>query len=287
MKKPSIKNPIIRLLIVIVSVAILFFGFNATKIASDISDFGFGFFGSLRYTFIEYPIKKSSNFFKDFAQFLIDRDKERILKAEIEMLELYKSELEEAYRQINELKGLNGLNLSASEFHQVATTVIYRPSDVFLSTLVIDKGSKDGILKDAALVTNRGLVGKVETVYENRSIVRLLTTQTQKNKVALKIQVSPSTTAEAILEHYNPQKQVFEVILLDTNISINPGNSVITSGLGGVFPSGLLVGQVSEVMEMPNTLGAKILVKPSANFYNFNYALVVYRISDALEEIEP
>lgn len=287
MKKRSIKNPVIRFAILVLVIAILFFTINTTSIARDLSDASFGFFGSLRYTFIEYPIKKVGTFFSDFGQFLIARDQERILEKDIEMLEVYKSELEEAYRQINQLKKLNELEISINEYRHVPTTIIYRPSDVYLSTVVIDKGAQDGIIKDAAIITNKGLIGKVEAVQKHHSIVRLLTTQTNKNKVALKIQVSPATTAEAILERYDVQRQAFEVVLLDTNITISPGNSVITSGLGGVFPSGLLVGTVSEVVEMPNTLAVKVYVKPAADFYNFDYALVVFRDTMAIREWSP
>jgi rod shape-determining protein MreC len=118
----------------------------------------------------------------------------------------------------------------------------------------------------------------------NQSIVRLLTTQTTTNRVSVKIQVSPETAAEAILQRYNPEKGAFEVTLLDTNVTINPKNTVITSGLGGVFPSGLLVGSVSEVEQLPNSLAVLVYVKPANNFYSFDYVFVVNRPIEAVQE---
>ena len=49
----------------------------------------------------------------------------------------------------------------------------------------------------------------------------------------------------------------------------------MTSGLGGVFPSGLLVGTVSEVSELTNAVGMNVYVKPASDFSNFNYVSVV------------
>lgn len=287
MNKKTFKNPLLKAGIVVMVVSILFFTFNATQIASDISKAGFGFFASLRYTLIEYPIKTTTTFIDDFRLFLLERDQERIIQRDIDTLNMFKAELEESYRQIAELKQLNELRISSNEYEMVASTVIYRPSDVFLNRIVLDIGSDDGVFEDAAVITPKGLIGKIESTTANQSIVRLLTTQNQTNRVAVKIQVSPSVTAEAILVRYNADKRAFELTLLDTNTTINVGNTVITSGLGGVFPAGLLVGEVSEVVEQPNSLAVLVYVDPAADFYRFNYAMVVFRsISIDEDEVE-
>lgn len=286
MKKTIFKNPLLKIGIVVMTVSILFFSINATQIASNISNAGFGFFASVRYTLFEYPIQTTSTFFNDFRLFLTQRDQERITQQEIDALALYKAELEEAYRQIAQLKQLNELQLSANEYKSIAATVIYRPSDTFLNKIVLNVGENDGVLIDSAVITNKGLIGKIESVSSNQSIVRLLTVQNQSNRVAVKIQVSPSVTAEAIIQRYVAEKEAFEVTLLDTNVTINEGNTVITSGLGGVFPAGLLVGKVSSVEQMPNSIAVTVFVEPSADFYSFDYAVVVFRsLTENLEQI--
>lgn len=287
MKKTPLKNPLLLFGIVVMTVGILFFSINATQIASDISSAGFGFFASIRYTLFEYPIKTTTTFLNDFRLFLSEREQERLTQQEIDALALYKAELEESYRQIAQLKQLNELQLSSNEFEKIAATVIYRPSDTFLNKIVLNVGEKDGVRLDAAVITNKGLIGKVESMSENQSIVRLLTVQNQTNRVSVKIQVSPSVTAEAILQRYDADKEAFEVTLLDTNMTINEGNTVITSGLGGVFPAGLLVGEVSSVEQLPNTLAVSVYVKPSANFYSFDYALIVFRDQNMELESQP
>ncbi len=277
MKQSNIKRTLLVISSTLMIIAILFFTLNATQIASDISNAGFGFFASVRYSVFEYPIKKTSVFFTDLRTYFTQREQERFTQQELETLARYKAELEEAYRQILELKRLNGLSLSAIDYETKAATVIYRPADTFLNQVVINKGSNDGIIEDAAIITPKGLIGKIETVNANHSIVRLLTTQSDNNRVSVRIQISPAITAEAILQRYDANTGAFEVTLLDTNATINVGNTVITSGLGGIFPAGLLVGTVSEVQQLPNSLAVTVFVTPAADFHRFDYVLVVFR----------
>lgn len=280
MKKQKIRKSLLISASTVLLVIISFFTINATQIASEISDAGFGFFASLQYTVFTYPSKKTKAFLTDFGLFLTQQDQARFTQQELDTLASYKAELEEAYRQIAQLKELSELKLSSNEYNAVAATVIYRPADIFLNEIIINVGKVDGIVLDSAVMTPKGLIGKVTTVNKHQSIVRLLTTQTTTNRVSLKIQVAPETTAEAILQRYNPDKKAFEVTLLDTNVTINKENSVITSGIGGVFPSGLLVGYVSEIEQLPNSLSVLVYVTPAASFDSFDYALVINRPLD-------
>jgi rod shape-determining protein MreC len=284
MKKINLKKSLLISASTVLLVIISFFTINATQIASDISNAGFGFFGSLQYAIFNYPIQKSGEFFEDLSLFLTQRDQERFTQQELDTLASYKAELEEAYRQIAQLKEVNEITLSSNEYNALAATVLYRSADAFLNEIIINVGAAEGVVLDSAIMTSKGLIGKVSRVNEHQSIVRLLTTQTTTNRVSVKIQVSPEATAEAILQRYNPEKGAFEVTLLDTNVTINPDNTVITSGIGGVFPAGLLVGSVSEIEQLPNSLAVLVYVKPAANFYSFDYALVISRPNSEVSE---
>lgn len=277
MKKSNLKKNLLLLASTVLLVTISFFTINATQIATDISNAGFGFFASLRYVAFQYPIKQTGQFFEDITLYFTQRDEERFTQQELDTLAKYKAELEEAYRQIAQLKELNEIIVGSNEYNAITGTVIYRPADTFLNEILINVGESDGVILDSAVMTPQGLIGKIASTTSNQSIVRLLTTQTTTNRVSVKIQVSPESTAEAILQRYNPEKGAFEVTLLDTNVTINPKNTVITSGLGGVFPSGLLVGTVSEVEQLPNSLAVLVYVTPAASFYSFDYVYIVNR----------
>ncbi|MHB8096869.1 MAG: rod shape-determining protein MreC [Erysipelotrichaceae bacterium] len=237
----------------------------------------YNFFAQLQYALIQRPANAITGFFEDFSSLWNTMEENKILRSQIELISVYQAKLEEAYRDIEDLKQFNELLLSMSESETISATIIQRSTENFTNSLVINIGSNDGVELGDAVISSKGLIGKVSSVSENTSIVLLLTTELEINKITVKIQVDPSKTSEAILEKYDPNTQSYSLKLLDTNSSITEGMKVISSGSGGLFPSGLLVGTVNHVENLPNAIGLKILVKPAVDFYHLNYVAVVKR----------
>ncbi len=248
---------------------------TAPKLGRDQSSYNF--FAQLQYALIQRPANAITGFFEDFSSLWNTMEENKILRSQIELISVYQAKLEEAYRDIEDLKQFNELLLSMSESDTISATIIQRSTENFTNSLVINIGSNDGVELGDAVISSEGLIGKVSSVSENTSIVLLLTTELEINKITVKIQVDPSKTSEAILEKYDPNTQSYSLKLLDTNSSITEGMKVISSGSGGLFPSGLLVGTVNHVENLPNAIGLKILVKPAADFYHLNYVAVVKR----------
>lgn len=265
------------MLLIAVVMAVTFL-LNVVKVAQPVAGAqaaGYGFFAMLRYTLIENPIRSLTQLGDDLTSFWKLKQENDYYRSQLDMLALYKAELEEAYRQIAQLKEQAKIKTAANEYELVSAKVIYRSFDTFNHALVINLGSADGIRVNQAIITTKGLIGKVVDVFDHSAIVRLLTTQDVQNKVSVKIQISPATTAEAILERYDPNRKAYVLQLLDTNSAVLENMTVITSGLGGVFPAGLLVGTVTEVEQLVNAIGMKIYVTPSADFQSFDYVFVV------------
>ena len=248
---------------------------TAPKLGRDQTSYNF--FAQLQYALIQRPANAITGFFEDFSSLWNTMEENKILRSQIELISVYQAKLEEAYRDIEDLKQFNELLLSMSESDTISATIIQRSTENFTNSLVINIGSNDGVELGDAVISSEGLIGKVSSVSENTSIVLLLTTELEINKITVKIQVDPSKTSEAILEKYDPNTQSYSLKLLDTNSSITEGMKVISSGSGGLFPSGLLVGTVNHVENLPNAIGLKILVKPAADFYHLNYVAVVKR----------
>lgn len=270
-----------RILIVAITVMVSLTVFlNILKFQSPLDHLnatGYDVFTLLRYTLIEKPITSIGDFTKDFATLWQTRQENEALRTKIELLAIYQAKLQEAYRQIEALKALTGIKLAADGYTLVNATVIYRPYDAFNNTLSLNVGTKEGIAIDDAVISSKGLLGKVEAVFADRSVVRLLTTENANNKVTVKIQLGAAQVAEAIMERYDVDKEAFVVRLMTTGYAVTSGMTVITSGLGGVFPAGILVGYVKEVVELENAVGMTIYVVPSADFKAFDYVAVVKR----------
>lgn len=235
------------------------------------------FFAQVQYALIQRPANAVTGFFEDLTKLWSTMEENKILRSQIELISVYQAKLEEAYRDIDDLKKINELLLSMSESETISATIIQRSMENFTNTVVINIGSADGVELGDAVISSKGLIGKVTSLSENTSVVLLLTTELEMNKITVKIQVDPSKTSEAILEKYDPNTQSYLLKLLDTNSSITEGMKVVSSGSGGLFPSGLLVGTVNHVETLPNAIGLKILVEPAADFYHLNYVAVVKR----------
>ena len=276
-KNKPLKKFFIKVIVPIVMLSLIFYAITISSLIAQLQSASLGIFGTIQYVLIQHPVNTTTTFVVNFFEYTTKKEIVEADKAQLDLLAAYKAELEEAYRQIMQLKQVSDIALAANEYQVIPATVIYRPAERFSHSLLINVGSEQGIEPELAVMSHLGLIGKVESVNANTSVVRLLTTQQSENRVAVKIQVSPTVTAEAILQRYNPNRQVFELVLLDTNATISVNNTVITSGLGGVFPSGLLVGTVSEVEQLSNAITVNVYVTPAADFFSFNYVGVIKR----------
>lgn len=241
------------------------------------NDRGYQFWTLVHLTLIERPIQSISSLTQSVSEFWKIQDENIKLRQQIEQLSLYQAKLEESYREIEALKALNELKTSYSQYTLINTSITRRSVDSFNHTLSIDVGSEDGVSLDDAVISSKGLVGKIIELNTSSSVVLLLTTENALNKVTVKIQIDPTKTAEAILDHYDPNAQRYVLKLIDTSSSITEGMRVISSGLGGAFPSGLIVGLVSKVEILSDAIGLRIEVSPAADFLNLDYLSVVKR----------
>lgn len=189
-------------------------------------------------------------------------------------LERYDRELIAALREENEeLRKLLDFKTSLVDYEMISSSVIYRSSS-FDDTIIIDRGEKDGVSVNMAVITEHGLIGKVEEVYHHSSLVRLLTDSIKGNKVAVSI-FSNEEEFHGILDGYDYGSKTFSVTSIQNIESLQIGSQVVTNGLGSLFPSGIFVGTVSEVTT--DTMGISLVVKvqSSVDFYQLGYVFVL------------
>lgn len=266
---------ILASILLVLTISLNVIQMSAPKLGQD--QVTYNFFAQLQYALIQRPTTAVTSFMDDLGSLWKTKDENKILRSQVELISVYQAKLEEAYRDIDDLKKFNELLLSMSESETISATVIQRSLESFTNTIVLNIGTNDGVELGDAVISSKGLIGKVSSVADNSCVVLLLTTELEINKITVKIQVDATKTSEAILERYDPNTQSYALKLLDTNSSITEGMKVVSSGSGGLFPSGLLVGTVNHVENLPNAIGLKILVSPAADFYHLNYVAVVKR----------
>ena len=171
----------------------------------------------------------------------LQRDNEK-LRLEVQKLRIINQRREELLEENNKLRQLNGYKQRAPFKNLIAAHVIKRSAATWWNTIIIDKGSNDGIATDSPVVTDIGLVGKTGRVSPTFSEVVLLTDELCR--VASMVE---GTREKGILTGERgggEMKPDLRLRFLSRNAAILPGSNVYSSGDGGVFPAKLLLGKV-------------------------------------------
>ncbi len=165
-------------------------------------------------------------------------------------------ELEEARQENERLRELVGF-VEARELEVVGARVIGRPTTAWESVITIDRGGADGVETGMPVLAARGVIGQVVETGERSSRVRLITDQ--RSGVAAMLQ---PTRAEGVVYGSVDGDLTMDFVSRDT--TVNVGDVVLTSGMGGVYPKGLLIGEVADVQVNEADLYPRIRVRPSA-----------------------
>lgn len=182
----------------------------------------------------------------------------------------------EQQKEIEELKKLHDIKTTLTEFDTISALVIERNRMYWFNTITINKGSDEGIGLDMAVITGDGLLGKVNKVSKKTSEIKLLTTNDQNSKISVMIK-DEDDIIYGIMQGYDNENNYLEVTGVNKQTEIKEGSFVYTSGMGGVFPSGILIGQVIGNSSDKYEVGKIIYVKPSSNFNDFRFVSVLMR----------
>lgn len=129
-------------------------------------------------------------------------------------------------------------------FKLMPARIIGRDISTWFNQIVIDRGTEDGLKRDMPVLTEDGLVGKTTVVSERSSIVVLLSDE--NCKVAANVENSREQGIVRGERSSSGSMPMASLFFLSKQAALKPGQRVLTSGVGGVFPSGVLLGAVQE-----------------------------------------
>lgn len=229
----------------------------------------------LKYGLIDQPLNTIRNWTSDVADLWAVKDENDSLRYLISTYPSIQAENDELKRQKAELEEALGLQKSEEKYQLTYANVKSRDQAYWNNQLVIDKGSRDGIEKGMAVRTSKGLIGKIESTSDNSAVVKLLTSQDKQNNVAIKISISDTKAVDGILESYDADKGRYVIKLFDASDDIKQGMQVISSGKGGSYPSGILVGTVDTIQALTNQTGQTVYVTPVDDFQTFDIVSII------------
>ncbi len=176
--------------------------------------------------------------------------------------------------EIEQLRDVLDLNQTLTGYDVVNATVITRNRSYWYQTLTIDKGSADGLEKNMVAITKNGLIGKIQNVTKHSSEIKLITANDVNNKVSVSIATTTGETT-ALLSGYDKENDLIIISGVDSQVDIEVGDEVTTSGLGGMFPRGIYIGEVETITNDKYGLSKTLGVKTTQNFNNIHYVTIL------------
>ena len=225
---------------------------------------------------ILYPFNFIFNKIDDYKELVNIREKYQKLLPEVNRIDSLMTENIELRKQLEAMKDELDIDYTINGYDYLNATVISRNVSYWYNTITIDKGSYNGVEVDMVVVSSHGLIGKVVSTTTFTSDVKLLTTSDTNNKISVAISNGKSKLY-GLIKDYNYKNNYLEVEGISNTESVSIDDYVYTSGLGGIFPSGILIGTVEEITTDEYDLAKIINVKLSVDFDNINYVAILKR----------
>ena len=206
-------------------------------------------------------------------------EQNRMLRSEVEELRIQNVKANEYAAENIRLRELLSYKHSAMQFDLVMARVIGREPATWTRMIVIDRGTQHGVQKNMAVVTSHGLVGavteagpissKVELILDPRAAAGALI---QRSRVAGVVKGTPD-------DSMNPR-----LVNVPKNEDIVVDDIVVTSGFGGIFPKGIMIGKVTSVKNDGGGLLQYAVINPAVDFQRLEDVAVIVASREAPPE---
>ena len=219
-------------------------------------------------TWVSQQYQGVENFISSSQDIRDIRQQNTELEAENARMQAQIVELQQQLVEFEILSALLEFARANPEHQYIGASVIGRDPSPFLNYIIINRGSDDGLRRGMPVVTQNGLAGRVVQVTATGARVSLITDPVTR----INVRVEPSRSA-AVLSGSITGDITLEQIPQDDDV--NPGNLILTSGLGGNYPANIIVGQITSVRSRENAIFQSASVQPVTDFSDLSIVLVI------------
>ena len=210
---------------------------------------------------ITAPVTSAVNILRSARSYTRIYQQNQELRRELQQMKAWKEAALQREQENARLLDLNNVRLDP-KFTKITGVVLADSGSPFRQTVLLNVGRRDGIVDGWAAIDGIGLVGRIAGVGERTSRVILLTDTSSRIAVSIE-----SNGQRAMIVGDNTSRPPLE--FLEDPETVRPGDRVVTSGDGGVFPSSLLVGQVTQ------TQSGRLRVRLAADMQRLEFLRVV------------
>lgn len=170
--------------------------------------------------------------------------------------------------RLQKLIGFQNDNLET--YHLVPARVIARSPSTWYQYIMLDKGENDGIVRNMAVISPQGLVGRVASTSPHTAQVNLLTDR----EMAVGVVSQDSRETRGIVEGAGDDN-LLRMANIPYYSPINIGERVVTSGLSEIYPPGIVIGTIQDITDEPGGLLKSAEVKPAVQFDQLEEVLLI------------
>ena len=219
--------------------------------------------------YIKNKIANNSTFFLDINTL---KDENKKLKEENSNLEKSLRELEIIKAENETLKEYVNLKDKYTEYTTVPGYIINKDISNFNNIIVISIGENDGVAANMTVISDQGLVGHVISVTSDTAKV-----QTILDTSSAVSGIIGTSRENAIVRGTLDNTSLLKATNISTQANLLEGDKVETSGLGGIYPKGILIGSVKKVISTKNLTNRYAMVEPAVDFKKIETVLVIIK----------
>lgn len=222
--------------------------------------------------YMYYPINYISEKISmlDNNKNLIEKNNKLVI--DIQNKQIIEEKNKELEKEINELKKLLNLKNTFTNYNIINATIIDRNKNYWFNELIIDKGKKDNIEVDMAVVTEKGLIGKITNVYEKTSVIKMITNN-DNNKISISIE-NKNGNFHGLITGYDSNTNLIKVTGITNYDKVEIDNKVVTTGYG-VFPKGIQIGKIKKIEKDNYNISKIIYVELNQDMNDLKYVSVL------------
>ena len=205
-------------------------------------------------------------------------EQNKMLRSEVEQLRQRDVNVNEIMAENTRLTNILNYKNAVKQFDTAVAKIISYDSSNLTNSITINLGAKDGMQKNMPVITPQGLVGTIVAAYEHSAKVQLILDP--RSAVGAIIQ-RPESRVIGIMQGSVGVQTLAKMVNIPRDADVVVGDNVLTSGYGGLYPKGIVIGEVVEVTNEAGGLLKYATVKTAVDFYRIEEVLVIVNSREA------
>lgn len=221
------------------------------------------------FSYLGKQVEGSITFLNDSKKLKKENSK---LKVEIDKLLDENRKLQRYEKENIDLRALVDLKNQFNDYNYIGGNVIAKDIGNWFNVFTIDRGNNDDITNNSPVITSKGLVGSIcQSLPLTSKVLSIIDVDSTVSAI-----VSKSMKFVLVKGDINLKNQgLCRMEIMSTDLDLNVGDKVETSGIGGIYPRGILIGEVKQVVQTNNELNRYAIIEPAVDFQRLQEVIVL------------